>query len=64
MALYREGLLYFIDNCIEIISKGNVVDTIYFDFTKAFDSIPHKLLLYKLNAYSITGTPLNGLKAS
>ena len=25
-------LLYFIDKCINMISEGNVVDTIYFDF--------------------------------
>ena len=48
-------LLYFVDKCINMISDGNVVDTIYFDFAKAFDSVPHKRLLLKLRSYGIGG---------
>ena len=56
-------LLFFIDNFKDIISKGNVVDTIYFDFAKAFDSVTHKRLLYKLNTYSITGNTFEWIKS-
>ena len=51
-------LLYFIDKCMDIISEGKVLDTIYFDFAKAFDSVPHKRLLHKLKAYGIDGNTL------
>ena len=36
-----------------------MLDTIYFDFAKAFDSVPHKRLLHKLKAYGIDGNTLD-----
>ena len=55
-------LLYFIDKCANFINEGNVVDTIYFDFAKAFDSVPHQRLLLKLDAYGIKGDVFNWIK--
>jgi len=34
------------------------VDVIYVDLQKAFDSVPHKHLLYKIEYYRITGNLL------
>ena len=48
-------LRYFIDICIDLISEGYVVDAIYFDFAKAFESVPHKRPLHKLSSFGITG---------
>ena len=46
----------------ETLDKGGVVDAIYLDFAKAFDSVPHKRLLVKLEAYGIRGKALGWLR--
>ena len=47
----QQLLLYFNDLSV----SDNPVDTIYLDFTKAFDSVPHNDLLVKLWSMGITG---------
>ena len=37
------------------LNSGNQVDVLFLDFSKAFDKVLHKRLLYKLNYYSIHG---------
>ena len=56
-------LLSYLDKCIETIVTGGVVDTIYFDFAKAFDTVPHRRLLEKLSCYGISGNIINWIKA-
>ena len=48
-------LLHYLDDCIGEISDGSVVDAIYLDFSKAFDTVPHLRLMSKLESYGITG---------
>ena len=48
-------LMRYLDNCIDAILNGNIVDTVYLDFAKAFDSVPHRRLLGKLISYGVTG---------
>ena len=48
-------LLRYLDECIDKIVNGNVVDTIYLDFAKALDTVPHRRLMPKLAAYGIKG---------
>lgn len=55
-------LLRYFDECVKIISDGGVVDSIYLDFWKAFDTVPHQRLLGKLESYGITGKILNWIK--
>ena len=48
-------LLSYLDSCIKNIANGGVVDVVYLDFQKAFDTVPHARLLKKLQAYGIGG---------
>ena len=54
-------LLYF-DACIKEVANGDVVDSIYLDFSKAFDTVPHRRMLGKLEAYDIHGNSLSWIK--
>ena len=36
-----------------MLDSGTPVDTIYLDFAKAFDSVPHQRLLLKLESYGV-----------
>ncbi|MEW8548045.1 MAG: reverse transcriptase family protein, partial [Candidatus Thiodiazotropha sp.] len=42
--------------------NGESWDTVYLDFAKAFDSVPHKRLLHKISAYGIRGPVLSWIK--
>jgi len=35
--------------------EGKAVDVIYLDFSKAFDTVPHNMLLEKLAAHGLDG---------
>ena len=48
-------LLNYLDKCIEVIVNGGVVDSVYLDFAKAFDSVPHKRLMMNIESYGIQG---------
>ena len=49
------NLLETMDCVIDIIDQGDPVDIFYFDFKKAFDHVPHKRLLCKLESLGIKG---------
>ena len=51
-------LLEVLEDCTKFMDEGNSFDIIYLDFKKAFDSVPHKRLLIKLESYGITGNVL------
>ena len=48
-------LLEVTDDWFEILDRGGNIDCIYLDFRKAFDTVPHRRLLNKLNSYGICG---------
>ena len=44
-------VLGYLDKSTEAIADGDVVDVIYFDFAKAFDTVPHQRRLLQLKGY-------------
>ena len=55
-------LIKVMDRWTEILDKGGCVDVVYCDFLKAFDKVPHKRLVQKLNYYGITPLLVNWIK--
>ena len=55
-------LLTAMEGWTTVLQDGIPIDVVYLDFTKAFDSVPHKRLLVKLQAHGITGKLLNWIK--
>jgi len=49
-------LLRMFDNWKECLERGGQVDTIYSDFEKAFDKVPHRKLISKLYSYGLLDT--------
>ena len=53
------------DNILEHtnhIDQEYPIDVIYLDFQKAFDQVPHKRLMKKINALGITGQVFNWIE--
>ena len=55
-------LLKVVDEWSKDIDENKQIDCIYLDFRKAFDTVPHKRLLKKLESFGITGTVLKWLE--
>ena len=49
------NLLEFLDKITMSIDDQVPVDTVYLDFSKAFDKVPHKRLISKLKSIGING---------
>ena len=52
-------LLQMTDKWTEYLESGGQIDTIYSDFEKAFDKVPHRRLISKLRTYGLHDTVIN-----
>ena len=57
------NLLDFMEEVTKELDNGNSVDVVYLDFAKAFDKVPHKRLLSKLEAHGVTGKILRWIES-
>ena len=44
------------------MDEGKAVDVVYLDFRKAFDTVPHNILVEKLAAHGLDGRTLHSMK--
>nr|VZI48712.1 unnamed protein product [Spirometra erinaceieuropaei] len=49
------NLLYCLEHWTKVVDRGDMVHAIYIDFNKAFDSVPHHRLLYRLSRTGVQG---------
>jgi hypothetical protein len=55
-------LLETLDIWTEVLDEGGCVDTVYMDYMKAFDSVPHRRLVSKVEAHGINGKVLQWVR--
>ena len=56
------NLISFYDKVIRLVDKGKAVDVVYLDFSNAFDTVPHNVLVEKLAAHGLDGCTLHWVK--
>ena len=54
------NLISFHDKVTCLVDEGKAVDVVYLDFSKAFDTISHNILLEKLAAHGLDRRTLCG----
>jgi hypothetical protein len=55
-------LLLVLDQWTEIIDNGGSIDSVYMDFMKAFDKIPHRRLIKKWNTMALENIHSTGFR--
>jgi len=56
------NLILFYDKVTHLVMKGKAVDVVYLNFSKAFDTAPHNILMEKLAAHGLDGHTLCQVK--
>ena len=57
------ALIILIDKISAALDNGEIVVDLFLDFSKAFDTVEHKILLNKLFHYGIQDIPLKWFKS-
>jgi len=56
------SLISFYDQVTRLVDEGMAVDVVCLEFCKAFDTVPHSILLEKLAAHGLDGYTLHWIK--
>ncbi|KAK4825221.1 hypothetical protein QYF61_025493 [Mycteria americana] len=56
------NLISFYEKVTHLVDEGEAVDVVYLDFSKAFDTVSHSILLEKLAAHGLEGCTLRWVK--
>ncbi|KAK4808042.1 hypothetical protein QYF61_017062 [Mycteria americana] len=56
------NLISFYDKVTRLVDEGKAVGVVYLDFSKAFDTVSHSILLEKLAAHGLDGCTLRWVK--
>ena len=57
------AMIYLVDKISQSLDNGDYVLGLYLDFTKAFDTVNHAILLQKLEHYGVRSVALNWFKS-
>jgi len=56
------NLVSFYDKVTRLVDEGKAVGVVYLDFSNAFDTFPHNILVEKLAAHGLDGCTLRWVK--
>jgi len=57
------NLISSYEQVTRLVDEGKAVGVLYLDFSKAFDTVPHSILLEKLAAHGLDGCTLRWIKS-
>ncbi|KAF7239250.1 RNA-directed DNA polymerase from mobile element jockey [Varanus komodoensis] len=59
----QTNLVEFYDKVLRWLDGGDAVDVVYLDFSKAFDKVPHDILVEKLSSFGIHQSTVRWIRA-
>ena len=59
----QTNLIEYLDTLTKLVDEGHNIDVIYLDFAKAFDKVPHRRLLQKMEMHGISGKVVSWIQS-